>query len=421
MDINDFGTVHDSLRDTLTWTCQLIIDNKSVESAPQALIDLCKIGDTGSVIAANQDHLHPKEQATYRFSPLLFPGNEYEKIEMALKDASSNGGFKIIRPRPVNKSRSKYRGFEANFICTCGIVYNDKDLRHKKKFNVGDLSQTGIKTHTLQKCSKSRDKATMKKKVKVSLLGGNKKMRSKRTVTERPLSKDDLCPFKFTVFTDPGYKQCYLATPKKPSNDCNIKFGTHLQHTIQKECHMQPSTSQMSKDEEAFVYECSTLGLSKKQIHILLRNKSGKSYLPDTLNQVRHKIFQVLNGIKADESSAEKLMQYLEGRTDVTFVVLKDVAGTGLVATTGRGQPSNEEKKLVGRSTDDEVREAAMFPEVFGGDVTYKTNNEKRELFLLVGKDRHGKAFTGMRMFLPSGERWMGTQMNTFHYMTRSW
>jgi hypothetical protein len=31
---------------------------------------------------------------------------------------------------------------------------------------------------------------------------------------------------------------------------------------------------------------------------------------------------------------------------DVTFVVLKDVAGTGLVATTGRGRPSNEEKKL---------------------------------------------------------------------------
>eukprot|EP00978_Attheya_sp_CCMP212_P022179 scaffold65817_cov68-Attheya_sp.AAC.3 len=143
MDINDFDTVHDSLRDTLTWTCQLIIDNKSVESAPQALIDLCKIGDTRSVIAANQDYL-PKG-ATYRFSPLLFPGNEYEKIEIALKDASNNGGFKIIRPRPVNKSRSKYRGFEANLICTCGIVYNDKDLRHEKKFNVGDLSQTGIK------------------------------------------------------------------------------------------------------------------------------------------------------------------------------------------------------------------------------------------------------------------------------------
>jgi hypothetical protein len=125
------------------------------------------------------------------------------------------------------------------------------------------------------------------------------------------------------------------------------------------------------------------------------------------------------------------LLLCLISRTDVTFVVLKDVAGTGLVATTGRGRPSNEEKKLgkfailqelrkslkvndnqdlllaVGWSTDDEIREAAMFPEVFGGDVTYKTNNEKRELFLLAGKDRHGKAFTGMRMFLPSGQRWV--------------
>jgi hypothetical protein len=42
--------------------------------------------------------------------------------------------------------------------------------------------------------------------------------------------------------------------------------------------------------------------------------KSDKTYLPDTLNRVRHKLFQVLNGITADGSSAEKLMQYLEGR-----------------------------------------------------------------------------------------------------------
>jgi len=312
MDITDFGTVQDSLKDTLKWTCQLIIDNKSVESSPPILIDLCNIGSTGSVIITNQDHL-PKG-AMYRFSPLLFPGNEYKKIELALKDASNNGGFKIMRPRAVTKNRSKYRGFEATFICTCGKAYDDNDSRHQKKFDVGDLSQTGIKRHTLQKCSKSRDKATMKKKPKVSLKEGKKKCDAKRTVTERPLSKDDLCPFKFTIFTDPSYTQWYLCTPKKASTDGHVKFGTHLQHTVQKECHIQPSTSQMSKDEEAFVYECSTLGLSKKQIHILLRQKSGKTYLPDTLNRVRHKLFQVLNGITADGSSAEKLMQYLEGR-----------------------------------------------------------------------------------------------------------
>eukprot|EP00978_Attheya_sp_CCMP212_P017466 scaffold46554_cov55-Attheya_sp.AAC.1 len=182
MDITDFGTVQDSLKDTLKWICQLITDNKSVESSPPVLIDLCKVGDTGSVIAANQDHLPNKEQST---------------------DASNNGGFKIMRPRAVTKERSKYRGFEATFICTCGKAYDDKDSRHQKKFDVGDLSQTGMKRHTLQKCSKSRDKATMKKKLTVSLKEGKKKCGAKRTATERPLSKDDLCPFKFTIFTDP--------------------------------------------------------------------------------------------------------------------------------------------------------------------------------------------------------------------------
>eukprot|EP00978_Attheya_sp_CCMP212_P046063 scaffold372084_cov35-Attheya_sp.AAC.1 len=57
MDITDFGTVQDSIKDTLKWTCQLMIDNKSVESSPPVLIDLCNVGVKGSVIAANQHHL----------------------------------------------------------------------------------------------------------------------------------------------------------------------------------------------------------------------------------------------------------------------------------------------------------------------------------------------------------------------------
>jgi hypothetical protein len=113
----------------------------------------------------------------------------------------------------------------------------------------------------------------MKKKPKLPLPEGKKKCYTKRAVTERPLSKDDLCPFKFTIFTDTGYKECVLDSMIQSSD---VKFGAHLHHTIQKEHHMQPSTSQMTKDKEAFVYECSTLGLSKKQIHILLRNKCGK-------------------------------------------------------------------------------------------------------------------------------------------------
>ena len=106
MDITDFDTVQDSLKDTLKWTCQLIIDNKSIESASPELIDLCQIGEIGSPTVANQDHL-PKG-ASYRFSPLSFPGNEYEKIETTLENASNKGGFKIIRPRSDTKERSKY-------------------------------------------------------------------------------------------------------------------------------------------------------------------------------------------------------------------------------------------------------------------------------------------------------------------------
>lgn len=40
-------------------------------------------------------------------------------------------------------------------------------------------------------------------------------------------------------------------------------------------------------------------------------------------------------------------------------------------------------------------------------DVTSQTNNEKRPLFLVAGKDSHGKSFTAARIFLPSEQKWV--------------
>ena len=57
--------------------------------------------------------------------------------------------------------------------------------------------------------------------------------------------------------------------------------------------------------------------------------------------------------------------------------------------------------------TEEELRKLTMFPEVLYTDGTNQTNNEKRKLLVLAGKDRFNQEFTGMRVFLPSEQYWV--------------
>jgi MULE transposase domain len=57
--------------------------------------------------------------------------------------------------------------------------------------------------------------------------------------------------------------------------------------------------------------------------------------------------------------------------------------------------------------TNEEKRLFELFPEVLKADVTSQTNKEKRPLFLVVGKDSHGKTFTVLRCFMPSEQKWI--------------
>ena len=56
---------------------------------------------------------------------------------------------------------------------------------------------------------------------------------------------------------------------------------------------------------------------------------------------------------------------------------------------------------------DSELRQLQMFPEVWYADVTNHTNNEKRQLLVLAGKNGLNQGFTGMRVFLPSEQFWV--------------
>ena len=119
-------------------------------------------------------------------------------------------------------------------------------------------------------------------------------------------------------------------------------------------------------------------------------------------------------------------------RHDVSYVMLVDEPGTGLVVMQGRGRPKkvigkegvgyvdmvqlredlmlgDDQKVLLalGWGTDEEILSAAKHPEFWCGDVTSGSNREKRELFVFAGKRADGSGFVGCRIFLPSQKRWV--------------
>ncbi|MGH7974223.1 MAG: hypothetical protein ACREBR_01760, partial [bacterium] len=61
----------------------------------------------------------------------------------------------------------------------------------------------------------------------------------------------------------------------------------------------------------------------------------------------------------------------------------------------------------IGWVTDGERRLARMYPEVFMMDVTSQTNSEKRDLFIVAGKDNNVSGFTAARVFIPSEKQWV--------------
>ncbi|MGH3054865.1 MAG: hypothetical protein ACRDL7_07790 [Gaiellaceae bacterium] len=107
-----------------------------------------------------------------------------------------------------------------------------------------------------------------------------------------------------------------------------------------------------------------------------------------------------------------------------------DEPTSGLIVTNGKGRPKKlpvgasetDAKRIrkdlqildsqtlllaVAWATDEEIRLARMYPEVFFMDVTSQTNSEKRELFIVAGKDCNAGGFVAARIFLPSEKRWV--------------
>jgi len=164
--------------------------------------------------------------------------------------------------------------------------------------------------------------------------------------------------------------------------------------------------------------------------------RSSSKFIFDPMDAIVLK--EVLDNINSLHTW-ECMLNFVDGRhpdgyTDICqylynnhCMTLTDDVGeaSGLIVATNKGRPSkltgilaqqfspeDIRKQLMLREdqslllavcwvSDDERRLAEMFPEVLYMDVTSQTNNEKRPLFLVAGKDSCGKSFTAARIFLP--------------------
>lgn len=70
-------------------------------------------------------------------------------------------------------------------------------------------------------------------------------------------------------------------------------------------------------------------------------------------------------------------------------------------------KPGTEILLAISIASDEMTRHVHMFPEVFYMDVTYNTNRQKRDLFVMVLKDASGETFVGNLTVIPSGQLWV--------------
>jgi hypothetical protein len=285
----------------------------------------------------------------------------------------------------------------------------------------------------------------------------NQQLRSKRgqkrafpsrrkTTSKRCIEKENCCPFRIVIALHSTNHRWYvkLLDLSRCENLRTDRPHTHLGHPQIIPDHLASSTKLLTQEDLDSIKNYTELHFTSSQAALLL-SKDDTNYLPRQLAWLSKKAIEPSAFLSAEASSAEKLLAYLDSQDDITWISLMDRRGTssGLVVMTNKGRPKGsknarnrteeevqnaavhrkfdgdairQQLKLsddqsillaVGWISDSERRLVSMFPEVLFMDVTSQTNNEKRGLFVVAGKDSCARGFTATRIFLPSEQKWV--------------
>jgi MULE transposase domain len=293
-------------------------------------------------------------------------------------------------------------------------------------------------------------------------IGSNgKKIDSKTT---KPLEKDETCPFSFAVH----WVQDELSSiddvgswVMKSGNGCRIHQG----HEKKESFEVRKRITDLPKEELQLIIDCLSVGMGTGPAGALTTRRTGLLLSRGQLYRLglssrknQQTILKNPSMISNLSSPAARLVHYLETEPNLSYVLLFDHpdsklvtvrkpsrseivnsqrVGTGTIEecvlpevhqqafreyrkvirnaliVESKDEVENEEiisqKILVGAAwnSDNESRMSICHPEIFGVDITEKTNKEKRPLIILAGLTGDNKTYTAARALLPSGQRWV--------------
>jgi hypothetical protein len=432
MDDALLSEVLDGIECLNTWGCNLWFPDERSESGVVDLCDFIEYKFFSTEVNLGQ-HKYLDENG-YFFPDGLYRGEEKEiNLKEALKEAARKAGFELFAESRRKHTQQSTWKLEVRLACNRARECRSKkldELQSNVVMSDGAVLLPGVADQKLR--NKRGQKGTCPSR--------------RKTTSKRSIEKENCCPFRIVVALHSTNSRWYVKflDLRKDESIRNILPHTHLGHPQLMSDHLASSTKLLTEDDLESIKKYTELHFTSSQAALLL-SKEDTNFLPRQLAWLSKKAIEPSTFLTSEASSAEKLLAYLDSQEDITWISLMDKRGTssGMVVTTNKGRPKGSKnarnrsveevqdaalnKKFdgdairhqlklsvdqsillaVGWISDNERRLVSMFPEVLFMDVTSQTNNEKRGLFVVAGKDSCARGFTATRIFLPSEQKWV--------------
>lgn len=250
----------------------------------------------------------------------------------------------------------------------------------------------------------------------------------------RPIEPEDKCPFQFGIHCNWADGLWYLTMQTGLSvNDIPCHKGHNKLNTH----HILPSLSTLNEDAIDTIMSLHESNISPSIIASIITRRYGKNTHIYSVSQMNHMISKQLAEEVCENygsmSSAEQLLHKFDRlaladnaeQSHLQYIALIHSVQDGYKIKLPHGRPSmclnqdfsidqirdamrvnqNQDVLLaIAWTTSYEVQMIKKIPDLITFDVTEKTNNQKRGLFMGTGLDGNGQLFPCLHVFMPNSQ-----------------
>jgi len=411
------GQVVDTLAHAKNWDCVLPFDISEDNDTESNVVDLL---DYLAPVTAQDPPKDSNGVPIFDYpakTRLMFPSSKYrgmtalDSLTSALKLSALKAGFNLTKRNSI-KDSSVIRGFDLLLRCTRGRLFEPSRFKSKKP-------------------------------------PGQKK--TYKTRPHRPLEESELCDFKLSVFmlnsSHHRYPECWFLSAASKGVDSS-SLRRHKAHLKLPGYDLHKSLDLLTAEEYQQAQDMDYLNLTSTQQSefINLRDGNNLRFSPRQFSYLRMRtktLEEAMHGIDSSMTSAEKLMEKIKLRDDVSWLCVTFSMQDGLLLTKRLSSTTSTEeaveveenitdsceeavvdeaKKLHHENSladnqklllvfmmahDEEVRLFTMHPEIIAIDCVGRLSKEKRDWLTVAGLDGNNKAFNVCRSVIPSGQKWV--------------